>query len=303
MIRVIKPGMLTTVQDLGRRGFAHLGVSPAGAADSFSSRLANLLVGNPESAAVLECTLLGPVLEFQSRATIAITGSATSKGLEINRPFEVSSGFRLDVGSLVTGARAYIAVRGGINVPLVMNSASTLLPAALGGFHGRALRTGDELSVGRRTSGSPRHLRENVRFLTPDSQPIRVTETTQSDWFSKDTLKQFATAIFHVSDQCDRSGIRLQGDPVLADRRSELVTDGISLGAIQVPSNGQPIILFVDQQTTGGYPKIANVIAADLNRVAQLRPRDEVRFEFVSFGRAVDLLREQEHELREAFLE
>ena len=303
MIRVIKPGMLTTVQDLGRRGFAHLGVSPAGSADSVSSRLANLLVGNAETAAVLECTLLGPVLEFNSRATIAITGSATSKGLDINKPFEVSSGYRLDVGSLLTGARAYIAVRGGINVPLVMKSASTLLPASLGGFHGRALRTGDELSIGRRTSGPPRRLRDNVRFLARDAQPIRVTETTQSDWFSRQTINEFETATFHVSDQCDRSGIRLHGDPVLADRRSELVTDGISLGAIQVPSNGQPIILFVDQQTTGGYPKIANVIAADLTRIAQLRPRDEVRFKFISFARAVDLLRQQEHELHEAFAE
>jgi antagonist of KipI len=303
MIRVLKPGLLTTVQDLGRHGYTHIGVSPAGAADSVSSRLANLLVGNPEDAAVLECTLVGPVLEFYARGIVAITGSATSKEPTINEAFEVSSGSRLEIGSMLTGARAYIAVRGGIDVPLVMNSASTLLPASMGGFHGRALRVGDELSIGNRADHAPRKLLPNVRFLQPDPQPLRVTQTTQSDWFSSDVQKQFQSSVFHVTDLCDRSGIRLQGEAIVAERQSELITDGISLGAIQVPSNGQPIILFVDQQTTGGYPKIANVITADLKRVGQLRPRDEVRFKFISFERAVDLLRQQEHELHEAFSE
>jgi antagonist of KipI len=301
MIRVLKPGMLTTVQDLGRRGFAHFGVSPAGAADSVSLRMANLLVGNAENTAALECTLLGPVLQFESRATIAITGSATSTGVPLYQTIEVSSGQRLEVGNLLTGARTYIGLRGGIAVPEVMNSASTLLPAAIGGYLGRSVRTGDVLQRDDRANDTPRTLLNRNAYMKPVPGPIRVTETTQSDWFSPATIDKFQSSVFKVSEQSDRSGIRLQGDVIKADRNSELITEGVSLGAIQVPSDGQPIILFVDQQTTGGYPKIANVVAADLPRVGQLRPRDEIKFQFISFAEAVDVLRHQEASLREAF--
>jgi antagonist of KipI len=301
MIRVLKPGLLTTVQDLGRLGFAHLGVSPSGAADRFSLRLANLLVGNPENTAALECTLLGPLLQFDVRATIAITGSTISSGLPINQTLEVPAGQRLELGSLLSGARAYIAIRGGIAVPEVMNSASTLLPASIGGLQGRALRAADVLQMDECSTVPTRKLRNKSEFQKPTSGPIRVTETTQSDWFSAPTLLRFQSTVFKVSDHSNRSGIRLEGEPVLADRRSELITEGVSLGAIQVPADGQPIILFVDQQTTGGYPKIANVASADLSRVAQLHPHDEIKFQFVTFAEAVYLLRQQEQALREAF--
>ena len=301
MIRVLKPGMLTTVQDLGRRCFAHLGVSPAGAADSVALRIANLLVGNSENTAALECTLLGPILQFETKATVAITGSATSTGLPLYQTLEVPSGYRLEVGNLLTGARTYIAVRGGIAVPEVMNSASTLLPAAIGGYLGRNLRAADILQIDERATDSTRTLKNRASYQKRVESSIRVTETTQTDWFSAATIKQFQGSTFALSEQADRAGIRLQGDAVRADRSSELITEGISLGAIQVPSDGQPIILFVDQQTTGGYPKIANVIAADLPRVGQLRPRDEIKFQFVSFAEAIDVLRHQEASLREAF--
>jgi antagonist of KipI len=301
MIRVLKSGLLTTVQDLGRLGFAHLGVSPSGAADRFSLRLANLLVGNPENTAALECTLLGPLLQFDERATVAITGSAISSGLPINQTLEVPAGQRLEIGSLLSGARAYIAIRGGIAVPEVMNSASTLLPATIGGLQGRALRAADVLQFGQCSTVPTRKLRNKSEFQKPTSGPLRVTETTQSDWFSAPTLLRFQSTVFKVSDHSNRSGIRLEGDAVQADRRSELITEGVSLGAIQVPADGQPIILFVDQQTTGGYPKIANVASADLSRVAQLRPHEEIKFQFVTFAEAVYLLRQQEQALREAF--
>jgi len=301
MIRVLKPGLLTTVQDLGRPLYAHLGVSPSGAADRHSLRLANLLVGNPENTPAIECTLLGPVLQFESKATIAVTGSTTSTQLPLNQSVEVSSGLRLEVGSLLSGARTYIAVRGGIDVPRVMNSASTLLSAGIGGFQGRNLRAADVLQIGDCQTVATRRLVNRTEFAKPIEGPVRVTETTQSDWFSAPTLLQFQSSIFRVSDESNRSGIRLQGDPVLADRRSELLTEGVSLGGLRVPYDEQPIILFVDQQTTGGYPKIANIIAADLARVAQLRPRDQVKFQFVTFAEAVYLLRQQEQALREAF--
>ena len=301
MIRVLKPGLLTTVQDLGRPHYAHLGVSPAGAADRLSFRIANMLVGNPENTAALECTLLGPTLQFDSRATIAITGSSTSKETPLYQTLEVPAGQRLDIGSLLSGTRAYIAVRGGIAVPDLMNSASTLLPAGVGGYQGRTLRAADVLKISDCATVPTRKLVDRAAYSKVVSGPVHVTETTQSDWFSAPTLLQFQSATFRISDQSNRSGIRLEGDAVLADRRSELITEGVSLGAIQVPPDGQPIILFVDQQTTGGYPKIANVVSADLSRVAQLRPREEIQFQFVTFAEAVYLLRAQEQSLREAF--
>jgi antagonist of KipI len=182
-----------------------------------------------------------------------------------------------------------------------MNSASTLLPAAIGGYQGRTLRAADVLQIGQCSTVPIRRLRDRSEFQKPVSGPVRVTETTQSDWFSAPTLLKFQSTPFRISDQSNRSGIRLEGDAILADRRSELITEGVSLGAIQVPADGQPIILFVDQQTTGGYPKIANVASADLSRIAQMRSHDEIRFQFVTFAEAVYLLRQQEQALREAF--
>jgi len=304
MIRVIKPGLLTTVQDLGRRGFAHLGVSPGGAADCVSFRIANLLAGNDSNAPALEITLLGPTLEFEVAATIAISGYGTSasSSLPINEAFEVAAGTTVAVGPLSAGARAYLAVHGGLAIPEVMHSCSTFLPAKIGGLQGRALRAGDELVIGKRMQGSPRRLSPLLAArLRPHSGPIRVTPSLQSDWFDQETLGRFHQQAFSVTDQSNRSGLRLAGGPILRTAGGELLTEGIALGAVQVPPDGQPIILFVDQQTTGGYPKIANVIAADLPRIGQLRPRDEVRFQPVKIPEAIELLRQQERALREAF--
>jgi antagonist of KipI len=302
MIHVIKPGFLTTVQDLGRPGFAHLGLSPGGAADSISFRIANLLVGNDANAPALEITLMGPTLEFESAATIAISGCGTSGSLPINESFEVAAGTTVPVGSLSDGARAYLAVRGGLVVPKVMHSYSTFLPVRIGGLQGRALRAGDELVIGKQTHVGFRKLSaEFLASLRPHRGPIRVTSSLQSEWFDQETLRRFHQQAFTVTDQSNRSGLRLAGEPILGKYRRELLTEGIALGAVQVPPDGQPIILFVDQQTTGGYPKIANVIAADLPRVGQLRPRDEVRFQPVKVPHAIELLRQQERALREAF--
>jgi antagonist of KipI len=308
MIHVIKPGLLTTVQDLGRCGFAHLGVSNGGAADCVSFRIANLLVGNEPNAPALEITLLGPTLEFEVAATIAISGYDTRGAsslpipLPMNEAFEVAAGTTVAVGPLSAGARAYLAIRGGLEIPEVMRSCSTFLPAQIGGLQGRALRAGDELGIGRQTQGSPRRPSPlAAASLRPRQGPIRVTPSVQSDWFEEETLGQFHQQAFTVTDQSNRSGLRLAGEPILAPNRGELLTEGIALGAVQVPPDGQPIILFVDQQTTGGYPKIANVIAADLPRVGQLRPRDEVRFQAVTFSDGIELLRRQEHALRGAF--
>lgn len=303
MIHVIKPGLLTTVQDLGRNGFAHLGLSPAGAADSVSFRVANLLVGNPPNTPALEITLVGPTLEFDAATTVAISGAQTSTSVVLNQSFDVAPGDKIAIGSLLDGARAYLAVRGGIAVPSVMNSCSTFLPAKLGGFEGRALRAGDYVAIGQKAIGvGKRRPSALLEELSRTSQgPLRVTPSLQHDWFGEDEAHSLAEQAFTVNDASNRSGVRLRGEPIFPQVKRELLTEGIALGAVQIPPDGQPIILFVDQQTTGGYPKIANVIAADLWQVGQLRPRDKLRFHFVTNSEAVEALQRQEDLLNQAF--
>lgn len=298
MIAVISPGLLTTVQDDGRFGYAHIGVSAGGAADPVLFRAANFLVGNQQNAPALECTLLGPTLEFHDDASVAVVALGSNSNTATLRACAVSAGTRLEVGPITSGARAYIAVRGGFEVPPVMGSASTFLPARFGGLKGRALRSGDVLRIGDRIAGQPQAIDTEKLLSLYETGPLRVTASLQSDWFDS---ASFFGATFNVSEQSNRSGLRLSGAPVHRTNNRELLTEGVSLGAIQVPSDGNPIILFVDQQTTGGYPKIANVIAADLHRVAQLRPRDQVRFQHVSLSEALEHLRSHRQILREVF--
>jgi len=247
-------------------------------------------------------TLLGPTLEFETAALIAISGSRTSTSLPINEPFPVAAGTRVTTGSLLDGARAYLAIRGGLAVPGIMNSRSTFLPAGIGGFKGRALKKGDQIAPSKQMVGPICKLDlGRAASLQLRHGPIRVTTTLQCDWFRQETVDRFQKQIFMVKDDSNRSGLRLQGEPILPAQQSELLTEGIALGAVQIPRDGQPIILFVDQQTTGGYPKIANVVAADIWRVGQLRPREEVRFSFVKIPDAIELLRLQEQALQAAF--
>ncbi len=303
-IRVAKPGFFTTVQDLGRYGYAHLGVSPGGAADPLSFRIANLLTGNEENAPALEMTLFGATLEFDERAIVAITGASCdcrigSDPAPANAAFEVAAGAILQCGGMTTGARSYLAIQGGIDVRLIMGSASTFVAARFGGFQGRGLQSGDILNVKKRDGLSARSARMSMLDDLYGHGPLRVTRGPQQDWFGREAVDALYSGPYIVGEQSDRSGLRLKGEAIHIHEQIELLTDGIPLGAIQVPRDGQPIILFVDQQTTGGYPKIANVISADVHRVGQLRPRDEVRFEEVSIANAIRLLREQEQRLRE----
>lgn len=305
-IRIAKPGFFTTVQDLGRYGYAHLGISPAGAADPLSFRIANLLVGNDENFPALEMTLLGASLEFEVSAIVALTGASCeckigATQMPFNAAFDVPAGAILQCGSMMTGARCYLSVQGGFDIPMIMGSASTFVAGHFGGLNGRRLQSGDVLQVRQPGASRIRSLRAGV--LEPLCAPrvLRVTKGAQQDWFGPEAFAKLSSGVYVVSEHSDRSGLRLKGEAVRTRESSELLTDGIPLGAIQVPQHGQPIILFVDQQTTGGYPKIANVIAADMHRVGQLQPRDEVRFAEVSIPEAVQLLREQERWMREIF--
>jgi antagonist of KipI len=310
-IHVQIPGLQTTVQDLGRNGFGPVGVSPSGAADPISLRLGNRLVGNHESAAGLEIMLLGGTFTFPEGAILALTGSDFGATLNETRvglgeSVEAHSGHTLRLGPTKSGARCYLCVQGGIAVQPFLGSASTHILSGLGGFAGRALRKGDVL----RTGSARKAFRK--RTLAPQASEhlwrrnvLRVTAGPQVDWFLESSLRSFYANTYRVGEQSNRMGLRLEGAGITQRGAGQMITEGVSLGAIQVPAGGSPIILFVEQQTTGGYPKIANVIAADIHRVGQLRPRDEIRFEEVTFDAARSLLIEQEKFLtsRELILE
>jgi len=309
-VEVVAPGLQTTVQDLGREGFGPLGVSPSGAADAVSLRIGNRLVGNHEGAAALETTLLGGTFAFPHGGVVALTGSdfgATLNDATIPMwtSLELPPGAVLRCGPTKTGARCYLCVRGGIAEPSFLGSASTHLLSGLGGHEGRVLRKGDRLFVGsgrrferfRPKSVTARALRQ----LAP-RKLLRVTPGPQSACFSKDALNSFYSTLYRIAEESNRMGLRLEGTPIAEDVPGEMISEGIPLGGIQITAAGLPIILFVEQQTTGGYAKIANVISADFHSLGQLRPRDEVRFEAVTFDEARKALLEQENLLTSAEL-
>jgi len=300
VIEVQAPGLLTTVQDLGREGFGPLGVSPSGAADAVALRIGNRLVGNAEDAAGLEMTLLGGRFTFPDGAVLSLTGSdfgATLDGRPVESwtAVEVKPGQALQVGPTRSGARCYLCVQGGIVVKDFLGSASTHLLSGLGGHQGRALRAGDVLKVG---EGHGPHRKgrlaaKALERLAP-RKVLRVTPGPQSDSFSEEAQRLFYASTYRVAEESNRMGIRLGGAAIQVPASGEMISEGVALGAVQVPDSGLPIVLFVEQQTTGGYPKIANVISADFHSLGQLRPRDGIRFERVDWETARALLKEQE---------
>jgi antagonist of KipI len=294
------PGMLTTIQDLGRAGYGPLGVSPSGAADPVALQLANLLVGNDRGAAALEMTLSGGRLRFPHGAVIALAGSdfaayCNERPLELWIPHSISPGSVVTFGGTRSGARCYLSLAGGIQVEPFLGSASTHLSSGLGGYLGRALRKGDLLQLGdpmvmiRRRKLAP----ELIQAWQP-RKTLRVTAGPQFDWFPADAQKLLLETSFTISEESDRLGLRMQGPALVGAKSREMITEGVTLGTIQVTPSGQAIILFVEQQTTGGYPKIANVISADRSSLGQLRPRDVIRFELISFQEARALWIEQQ---------
>jgi antagonist of KipI len=309
-LQVQAPGLLTTVQDLGRQGFGPLGVSPSGAADPISLRLGNRLVANKEGAPGLEMMLLGGTFVFPEGAIVALMGSdfgATLDDVTLNvgTSVEVGPGQTVRLGPTSSGARCYLCVHGGISVRPFLGSASTHILSGLGGFEGRPLRKGDVVRMGSLTKlFRKRTIAPEVSEHLSGRKVLRVTAGPQADWFSESSVRSFYASTYRIGEQSNRMGLRIEGGPGLergiegaaVSHRgaSQMITEVVSLGAIQVPTAGSPIILFVEQQTTGGYPKIANVISADLHRVGQLRPRDEIRFEQVTFDTARSLLMEQE---------
>jgi antagonist of KipI len=287
MIQVKQPGMLTTVQDLGRPGLARFGVSTDGTLDRAALILGNRLVGNEPVAAGLEITLLGPELCFTAPAVIALTGA--DLGARVNdAPIPLWQPVALPPGGRLTfqpgsgpGVRAYLCVAGGIEVEPVLGSRSTDLAGGFGGVGGRPLQRDDELPVGRTDQPSARLLSRRLTAPPPTIEPeltARVVLGPQADRFTSDGLATFLGNRFTVSAKADRTGVRLTGPTIAHDHGADILSEGIAHGAIQVPGDGQPIVLLAARHTIGGYVKIATVIGADLDRFAQLRPGDGVRF-------------------------
>ena len=292
-ITILEPGLMTTVQDLGRSGFRSSGVPYSGAADRVSAILANSILGNSDTAAVLEYTLFGPTVQFEADAFIALTG-ATNESVAPLRPLRVQRGDTLQLGHAAKGCRGYMAVAGGFCVPSVLNSCSTYVPAKLGGYHGRPLESGDRLSIGAtriQSFSSNWSLNHDVVPLPTSPCTLRILlESPQGT-----AHRALTNTPMHVSAQSDRMGIRFN-EP-LPSLPATPLSRAVLPGTVQLPPDGKPILLLCDAQTIGGYPVLGHIIAADLPRAAQLRPGDTVCFSETTLAEAHRLLRQQHNVL------
>ena len=298
-IKILDAGLLTTVQDLGRYGFQRYGVSASGVMDEYSAKIANKLVGNKVGEAVLETTLKGVQIEFLQNTAVAITGGncdVTLNGtkIELWQSYLVNRGDILKMGICRSGLRNYLAFSGGIDVPIIMNSKSTNLKAKVGGFNGRKLMAGDILSVGVGSLETPLTL--NKHYIPTYSKDIKVGVILgqQDDHFTEAGIKTFLNETYTVTQESDRMGIRLSsvsGATIEHKNGADIISDGITFGAIQVPGSGQPIVMMADRQTTGGYTKIGNVISSDLAKLAQATPGTKVKFVEYTLEQAVQAIK------------
>ena len=299
-LTIVKPGMLTTVQDLGRQGYQGLGVPVAGPMDWYSHRLANQRLGNDPMAAALEVTLMGPELIAEDEVVVTVSGAefdieVNGAAVEPRDPVVVRSGARLRFGRRRRGTRAALAVRGGFDVPATLGSRATHLVSAMGPF-GRSLRSGDRLPVSNAAGGSSRAGGRDLQ-LPDGGARVRVVPAAHRERFTDEAWKTLTSARFTVTPQSNRIGYRLDGPGLSHSRGADMLSEAMPIGAIQVPASGQPILLMADRQTTGGYPTIANVITADLPIAGQLAPGDWIAFEPCSLDDAIAALRAREADL------
>ena len=301
MIHVVKPGLLSTVQDNGRWGYQRFGVPVSGPMDPTAHRLANLLVGNRPSAATIEVTLVGPVLEFEDDALFAVTGARfdlliDGMSVALNTSYAARSGQHLVFESRRRGARAYVAVAGGFDLPPVLGSRATHIRTGMGGFQGRALARGDRLPIGTDRAQDARAgvMRPSVASLPRQGARVRVIPGPHDRDFGAVGLERLRTARYVVTPQSDRMGYRLDGAALLSSGAGERISSAVPIGSVQVPRGGEPILLMADHQTTGGYPRIATVITADLGIVGQLAPGDWIEFDVCDHAVAIGALVAQE---------
>jgi antagonist of KipI len=311
-ILVEAPGLLTTIQDLGRHGYQHLGVGPGGAMDEVSHRFANLLAGNSPEMPSLEITLAGPILRFETESLFALCGGDLSPRIEqrpvpLWRPVMVRAGARLSFGKPIHGARCYLGVGGGFKIPRVMGSASTNLAAAFGGFRGRRLRAGDRLdaepfSKDLCPSLLGRFRRQGASFLGAGwfapwireldfvrPSVLRVIQGPQWGLLTAPSRAAFLDEAFQVAPNSDRMGLRLQGSKLVLEKPLEMISSGVTAGTVQLPPDGSPILLMADRQTIGGYPRIGELAAVDIPKAAQLRPGESLRFKPITLEEAQEL--------------
>lgn len=321
-LHVEAPGLLTTLQDLGRSGYQHLGVGTSGAMDEVSHRIANLLVGNPPGTAALEITLAGPRLRFECDALVAVCGGDfTPRVADVAvrrwRPVLVRAGSVLEFGPAVQGARCCLAVAGGFRVPEVLASASTNLAARFGGHQGRPLAAGDRLAIAPPDPGlypglqwECAHYREPARNLgwfaawyreLDFLRPARLRFIPGPQWplLTEASRAALLDGPFKAGARSDRMGIRLQGPALALELPLEMLSAGVAPGTLQLPPDGSPILLMADRQTTGGYPRLGEVATVDLPKAAQLRPGEELRLEPITVDAAQELYLQREGRLRE----
>ena len=305
-IKIMNGGFMTTIQDMGRYGYQETGMAVSGVMDTRAASLANILVGNDENEAVIEVTMMGPTMEFTEDNLIAVTGGDLGAAVDGNpiRTYQavlVRAGQTLKFMGLKSGARAFIAFAGGLDVPVVMGSKSTNLKSKVGGLEGRKLAAGDEIAFCEPKKWLP-NMEKRV-LPAPDfsakEHTLRVILGPQNDHFMQRGIDTFLNSTYTITNEYDRMGCRMEGNLIRHKNGGDIITDGISFGAVQVPSHGNPIVMMADHQTTGGYTKIANVISVDLPILAQCMPGHKIRFQWVTVEAAQKLYRTQKKEFAE----
>lgn len=303
-MKILTGGFMTTIQDMGRFGYQETGMSVSGVMDTHSAALANILVGNTENEAVIEVTMMGPMIEFAEDNIVAVTGGNLGARLDgaLMPRYEavpVKKGQTLSFGGMMGGTRAYLAVAGGFDVPVVMGSKSTNLKSGIGGYKGRKLGVGDEIGFAAPKTWLPNMKKRKLPLpdYSAKEYTLRVVMGPQDDCFTEKGIATFLGSSYTISNEYDRMGCRMQGDVIEHKNGGDIITDGISFGAVQVPSHGNPIVMMADHQTTGGYTKIANVISVDLPVLAQCMPGCKIRFQKVGIEEAQDLYCARKEEL------
>ncbi|MFA4867049.1 MAG: biotin-dependent carboxyltransferase family protein [Pedobacter sp.] len=306
-IKVLKGGMLTTIQDLGRTGYRKEGIIVSGAMDRLALEIGNLLLGNDISEAGLECTLLGPKLLFKTTQLVAITGgdlNPTVNGEPVNmwRPIIIPEGAILSFSTPVKGCRSYIAFFGGLDLPKVLDSYATYLKAGIGGYKGRALKADDELSFKKsyQQTGNSFKWAADLRMYPDLNNPeIRVMEGPEFESFNKQTISDLFNKQYMISKAADRMGYRLEGPALQLSQPKEMLSSAVTFGTIQVIPDGGMILLMADHQTTGGYPRILQVITADLTKLAQMQSGQQIRFKLVTLEEARTALLNREKQIKQ----
>lgn len=295
-IKILQPGLFSTIQDKGRSGFEHVGFSGAGAMDQPSFKVAQSLIGNEGPA--IEYTVIGPTIQFNTQNTIALTGGTVNatlncESIPMYTVIFVNKGDILKIGQITEGARGYITFGNPINVPLIAGSYATHNRSGIGGYKGRTLLSNDCITI-----NMNEHFKENIGKcinvnLLPENNIIHILKGPQIESFSEEAIKKLVNLPYTITEQSDRMGYRLEGENVAPINHADIISEPVALGSIQVPNDGQPIILLNDKQTIGGYTKIATVCKFDLGKLAQMKPKDQVQFKWLSFQEAEKKNREQ----------